>query len=239
MNKADLLARNVGSITSYMKLYKDSLKPFKGKEKQLLTDLVLQLDSQMDNTKTFHKLKWKFAKIDVNIENGWPHTIGDTIVVSDAFFKQPSDNQLITLLHEQIHVYQRSHPIETDILIRRYWKYEIYDIFDKYDTARNNPDINNFVYGKDGKVILQVYKHNEPTSISESFVIALPRTGSTANNDSSKQIQAKDIHLPDVILQYEHPYEIMASFIPLIVLQSYNDTSEFTMNTKVWLSKYL
>ncbi len=80
---------------------------------------------------------WKFLKMVNNIEGGLPHTRGDCIVFSEAqcerfvfMHKRGGDNMvmqaaLITLLlHEQIHVYQRTHQGAFDKLYTDVWGFK-------------------------------------------------------------------------------------------------------------------
>jgi hypothetical protein len=233
MNHADLSARSIGTPSAYAKLYKDGILEFSAREKDLLIKLTDQVDKHTDNTKRLSKIPWKFAKIHHDIENGWPHTLGDVIVLSGRFFQLPEHEQHVTLLHEKMHVFQRIHPFETHVLITEYWKYSVMDVFDKIQLARNNPDINNFVYGKDGTKYFQQYKVDSPSDINESHVVKMTTDGKT------EPITHDDLQLPHTVGQYEHPYEIMGSFLPKILIENYKDDLPFTSTTKAWITKYL
>jgi hypothetical protein len=233
MNHADLSARSIGTPSAYAKLYKDSILEFTTREKDLIIKLTEQVDKYTDNTKRLQKIPWKFVKMHHDIENGWPHTLGDVIVLSGRFFQLSEHDKCMTLLHEKMHVFQRIYPLETHMLINKYWKYSVMDVFDKIQLARNNPDINNFVYGKDGTKYFQKYKVDSPSEINESHVVKMTSDGKIEHASHD------DLKLPNVVGQYEHPYEIMGSFFPKIMIENYNDDSPFTSTTKAWISKYL
>ena len=191
MSKYDLLARNIGSIEAYKKLYHDSILEFKDDEKMKLNEYTQQIDNIFKKFK-FHNLlslPWKFCKIHNNIEQGWPHTLLNVIILNKDTLQ--ANNLITTLIHEKIHVYQRYFPIQTHILITEYWKFEIMDIVQNIEKIRNNPDINHFVYGlKNKNFVAKLYNKDNPSSLDDSQL----------NNTLT-----------------EHPYELMAHLIPIIL----------------------
>ena len=230
MNKADLCARNATSAHGYLKIYKTSLVEFNSKQKETLKELVAKIRIVVNSTKYFKNIPWKFSKVKSNIENGYPHTLGDMIVLSDTFFRMSSQDQLLTLFHEQCHVFQRVYPINTHRLITQFWNLKMLDTFDKKPLARNNPDINNFIYGtQDNTSFFQIYNNPNPTGLQDSRVIAF--------DSNSKEVDYPVI-LPKLIDQKEHPYEIMACFLPHIVMKKDEHKDAFTISTKEWLSTY-
>lgn len=229
MNKADLSARDVTSVQAYIKLYKDSIIEFSPNEKNTLTELVNNIDIATTSTKKFKTIQWKFVKINKYIENGYPHTLGDMIILSDNFFKNISkQTKMIILFHEKCHVYQRLFPIETHILILDYWNLKPLDTIIRNPLARNNPDINNFIYGtKEGTKFFQTFRSSNPKGLNESIVVAIDIEG---NNTQFP------LDLPDIIHQYEHPYEIMGCLLPYVVLKNYKSNNEFVKSVKDWIS---
>jgi len=235
MSKLDCAARDINNAQSYMKLYVDSLTEFSEEEKKDLTDTVQKANVLLEGTKNIYGIHWRFAKISENIEQGWPHTIGDTIVLSRQFFGASKEQKVETLIHEKLHVYQRRFPVETELLITDYWGFKVDSKLENFPLARNNPDINSFVYAKDGHDILQEYTSLEPKSIRESTAIMIDeRTGK--KNDSRNN----DIGIPNNISQLEHPYEIMGTYISIILHRDPpKDGSEFDRATRLWIQKYL
>ena len=231
MNKVDLVARNATTVPGYIKLYKAALMEFPQSQKTALNTLTQKVDAHIEWTKKLNTIPWKFAKVATRIEEGWPHTLGDIIFLSDEFFKMSQDQQVITLLHEKFHVYQRLYPLETHKLIAKYWGFTVLDTLSRLPIARNNPDINGFVYGVARIRIFQAYNSLTPSGIPDSRVVAL--------NDQDEEVPYP-MDLPSVIGQREHPYEIMACFLPEIIIKKYGkDPSPFTSATNVWMSKFL
>ncbi len=252
MNQIDLNVRDSININSYKKLYKDGYKEFTDIEKNILKSVTNRLNELLkDDYKNIYSIPWKFAKLDYNLENGYPHTHGDIIVVSMKFFDLDKNIMAGTLLHEKIHVYQRQFPLYTERLISL-WNFKLIDRLENYNEARNNPDINNFVYAYKDKPFLQIYNSANSTNISDSAVYFYTlgsknvkensTNNANTNKDNTKEkesiVTPKDLDIPLIITQYEHPYEIMASFLPRLIIDHYTDNSEFTQKTIHWLSQY-
>lgn len=211
MSKADLLARSISSQQGYIKLYTDSLQSFSAAEKQTLRDLIRQASEAIAPYKNLSSLDWKLIKIDSNIEMGWPHTLGDVIILSNKFFQLPPEKQLTTIIHEQIHVYQRRFPIETNHLIES-WKFKILNRMENIPLARNNPDLNSFVYGKGTTEYVQLYNSATPKDLSDS---------SPASQEG------------------EHPHEMMAALLPTLILTAEKQKVKANTTTKEWMDKHL
>lgn len=234
MNKYDLIARNINSKDSYKKLYKEGLHGFTDNEKNILINLTSTIDDITENKNNIHNISWKFAKQNIDIENGWPHTLGDVIILSNKFFTFDNKIQLKVILHEKIHVYQRLYPLETNKLICDYWNFKIINRFENIEMARSNPDIDNYIYSNIyNKIMIQLYNSEIPNGIEDSSVYLY------INKNEITKISHKDTGLSSVITQYEHPYEIMATLLPEILINNYDDKSIFVDNTKIWCSKYL
>ena len=211
MNKADLLARSISSQQGYIKLYTDSLQTFSASEKKTLRDLIKQASTYIAPYKNLSSLDWKLIKISSNIEMGWPHTLGDVIILSATFFELPKGKQLTTIIHEQIHVYQRAFPIETNRLIES-WDFKILNRMENISLARNNPDLNSFVYGRGETEYVQLYNSPTPKDLADS-------------SPSSKE--------------GEHPYEMMASLLPTLITSEKTSLTPNEKTTTEWMIKYL
>lgn len=230
MNNIDLLARDINSIQGYIKLYKDGIHEFSSNEKKMIFNICKIVDKYTDKNKNLNNIPWKFVKQANDIEKGWPHTLGDVIILTSDFFKLNNKTQVKTLLHEKIHIYQRYYPIETNKLFIA-WNFTPVDKIVNIKLARNNPDINDFIYEKKGKIIIQLYNSSNPNSINDSSPYLY--------TDNPTKITAKELELPNIASQYEHPNEIMATVIPEIIIENFNDKSEFIINTRKWIDKYL
>lgn len=189
MSKYDLIARNTKSIEEYKKKYTSSIEFFNEKEKKHLSLLCNRINK---------KIKWKIAKINNEIEMGFPHTIYDTIILSKNFFTYTIKEQLKILIHEQIHVYQKLNTLETELKIQKN-NYILFDRIENYELARNNPDINGNIYlhsnssSKDKYILIQMYNSKNPKSLLDSTLYKIYITTS--------KIEKANIN------EYEHPLE--------------------------------
>ena len=198
LNHLDLIARGgLSTIPSYIALYKSKLLTFSSAESKILNQLIANIS--MNYTNLYPKLNailWKLIKFN-GIENNFPHTLGDIIFLPELFFERSIQNQIETLIHEKIHVYQRLYPIETSMFITKLG-YEVWDIQNKYKNIRTNPDTNQFIYinTSTGTVQAQVYNSEMPKSITDSHL--------------EKLVGDIPWDVPECIKQQDHPYEIMA-----------------------------
>lgn len=231
MNALDLIARNVKTYKEYIDLYINNLSYFDAKETNIIKNIIDKIDKlyNIKITKYFKNIPWKFIKQSTIIENGWPHTLGDVIVLSSDFFNLDEKNQILILIHEKIHIYQRLYPIETHKLIHNYLNFEVTNKIQNILNARNNPDINNFIYKKNNIIIAQLYNSLSPSNISDSSVYDL---------NKNIKISTDDLNISKIVKQYEHPFEIMACTLPEIIVNNYNDDSDFIRKINEWKLKY-
>jgi hypothetical protein len=219
MSKLDLQARN--STSDYFKEYIMQIKEFTDEEKSKLDLLVRKADTKLKSYTNISSIPWKIAKLCCNTENGFPHTIGDTIFLPENYLETSSHAyQLETLIHEKIHIYQRTFPIYTNLLITKFWKYSIVQTRDKIENARANPDLNNIVYTRNPlskSYCYSMYTSN-PKSLSDSFLTPQCR-------------EQKDI--------YEHPFEQMAYMIANIVTADTIEKTDDYINLLYWVKNYL
>lgn len=237
MNNADLFARGASSNENYKHLYLKGLRTFTEREKVVLNELTDRIDIRLGTrAQRLQALPWKFAKVATEIERGWPHTLQDVIVVSTAFFEQPYDSQMETLLHEKVHIYQRMHPDLTMRLIVDEWGFEKVQKVsnDILSIVRNNPDIVD-LYTFKGRAYAQIYNHSRPSTIAASRPMSflLDSPVSTMTTDVSA------LPYPAYVTQVEHPYEAMAVIIARIMLRGVSDDNEFEKRTMIWCMQYL
>jgi hypothetical protein len=162
----DLKARNVKSLDEYLRKIwsvcfhstdknkiirrcivracKDMAKEDKGKRKWIDMDKLLTLP-------------WKIAVTSggSTYEYGFPHTRGDVIVVNEKDVKD-GDEFVDTLLHEQMHVYQKMYPED----FQKYLDSEGFVRYCRRNRIQNvaaNPDADSWVYMKDGEVFVGQY----------------------------------------------------------------------------------
>jgi len=213
-NNLDLIARHTSSIEDYKALLKDSLVEFTHDDKNHLKELVENINIHLAQFSKIESIPWKIIKVKKNIENGYPHTLEDVIILSELFFTYSYEKQMLTLLHEKIHIFQRIYPIETQEFVMNVIKFQIKKKDVKFnDLIRHNPDIIDITYGMENFYILQLYNNDNPSDIGDSKAFKI-------NEETLEvlSIVTSDLHLPNDITQLEHPYEIMASYLPFVIL---------------------
>lgn len=223
----DLLARGATTQENYMKTYSRAYREFTESEKKRLTTLVTLANGILDSKAydEFRAIPWKFVKVDDTLENGYPHTLYDTIVVTSELL-QALDNDIIkTLLHEKVHIFQRFHPIVVRELLRDLaWEpltpATLSSIKPTLYNVRSNPDLDNriYVYGEHKLVVLQVYTSDNPKSLQESQVLAFKLDNPV---EKLPPLSNSTFDIPEsIVCQLEHPYEIMACIIAHILTES-------------------
>lgn len=241
MREMDLIARGAKSPEGYKARYLNSIIPFTEPQNMKLEKLTRIINKQyFAQTSVLKWIPWKFAKITSDIELGYPHTLGDTIILSDSFFTS-NDNQLTsTLIHEQIHVFQRKYPELTSRFAA-----EVLEFVDVTSTvaedaqfqqllqrSRNNPDISQVYAWKGEWIPLQVYRSANPANISESKLVAY-------NIHSKKEVDGEIFHnaFPSYVNQKEHPYEIMAVVIPRSLMTKSSERDDLLEHVYAWVLK--
>lgn len=226
MSPVDLVARDSESAADYKSMYKNHVIEFTTTEKKRLTEI----------TKGFPHLQnipWKFAKVSDRIENAYPHTLQDVIILPVSFFQKNNDTIKPTLVHEKIHVYQRLYPKETlDLLTRLgFSKTDPRKLPEQISSMkRNNPDIQG-VFHFNNTIPVQVYNSVRPTSLADSKTILYDfKKGFVVDEDGH--------FIPYYINQKEHPYEIMAVLIPKILLGEQHKDDMFATALK-WCQDYI
>lgn len=114
--------------------YQFAALEFTADEKTAITALVKGIDAKLKgHYNRLASVPWKFLKVGDNIEGGLPHTRGAYIVLSRSVASQlvqlaglysPHDAVIIgagILLHEHVHVLQRSKPHLFDSLYKGVW----------------------------------------------------------------------------------------------------------------------
>lgn len=248
LTQLDLIARGATTQEEYIKAYANAYRDFTDAEKKRLETLVTLANGILDS-KTYHGFRaipWKFAKVDNGLENGYPHTLYDTIIVTSELL-QGSDNDIIkTLLHEKVHVFQRFNPIVVRELLRDLsWvpltpatletvKPTLYNV-------RSNPDLDNLIYvfGDDKLVVLQVYTSDQPKSLQESQTQVFKLDNPT---QKLPPLSNSMLDIPEsIVCQLEHPYEIMACIIAHILTNSNieKESSNRTVGYIIqWMNKH-
>lgn len=232
MRKEDLIARHAQSKEDYISVYLSHVQTFTSEQRKTLQKLINDIDRFVSKYPKLHNIEWKFAKVANTIENSYPHTLEDVIVLNDTFFFNTESTQIQTLIHEKLHVYQRLYPSETHELLMNVFGFEFKNKIDGLP-YRNNPDINNYVYGKQDYYICQLYNNGE-ASLANSTPVKVTRNGDLYHTKLSNVVPG----LPESVTQTEHPFEIMAVLIPLIILGKVNE-SHLMKEVVTWMNVYL
>lgn len=222
----DLYARKCTYIKDYRTRYIESYRSFTLYQKYQLRHLISHVNAIIKKYTILSSISWKFVKVTNDIENGYPHTLGKIIILTDIFFTLPYNKKISVLIHEKIHLYQRLYTHKCQDLICNMWNYIPINFSKNYKLFRSNPDLNGIVYKKDNIITIQVYKSNRPKSIADSKLV---------NIDVNNNIINKNIH-PSYINQPEHPYEIQACLITSIILDSLQVNDYFIEKTKTWIN---
>ena len=105
LNSLNMKLRKCNNLNDCKRHYRKNIINYTEKEKNILRKMIIKCDKKLRIFPKLHKIEWKFAKINNNLEEGLPHTHLDTIFLSDKFFNNPS---IDTLIHEKIHLYQKN-----------------------------------------------------------------------------------------------------------------------------------
>lgn len=198
MSKYDIRARNVTSIKDYKNII---INEQKVKKSLTLKDYIIILLASIRADYYFYNLKHKFLPENHNInrilwkfaimksdkyEQKYPHTREDIIFIHIDIVKKVNNFSnyyefVKLLIHEKLHIYQRYNNIAVDNCLEQSNIIKKYHRKD-FKLIRANPDVNNWVYEHNGKLMLYRYRNEFPNNINDI-------------KESSK---------------YEHPYEMIS-----------------------------
>lgn len=254
MKPIDCIARHTNSPLDYTKTYMSALKGFTPYETNLLTEYITRIRKidAVQATRYFKTIPWNIVNIDGTIELGYPHTHANIIVLTSEFLTQGASAVQETLIHEQLHVFQRLFPKQTHAYVTNVL--ECTDVTelvanDKifqevYTMSRNNPDIDRVYAWRNRWIPMQIYTSLKPNDISESSV----KMYDMENKRVVPYETSYDKFLPDFVRQTEHPYEIMAVICAKMLYNNYkNDINDITSDiqssvlekTRAWMQQHL
>jgi len=176
---------------------------------------------------------------DETIENGYPHTVKDTIMLPLKYYFNISEkhSRISLLLHEFIHVYQRSHPFEFNHLLIRTLGLKVDNFIDAYyrNTKRSNPDINALLYDEGGFHRVMLYNTQpKPTSLADAQVHTSSSSSSSSITETGYSRLVKN-YAQRVHIQSEHPYETMACILAHML---YNNEAHTYAHIARWLNHF-
>ena len=234
MNSYDLQVRKSNNKNEYFKKYLSGYQTFTMEQKKILLNIVNIIEKKIYKYNNFKNIKWVFVKIDTNLENSYPHTIENVIVLSNNFFYNSTSSQINTIIHEKVHIYQRMYPEYINILYKNWGFNKVEDDID-IDYNRNNPDIK-YYYSYNNNLLIQLYMNN-PIDLNDSntYLIDLENNNKIIINSNI----IKQYNLPDIsINKLEHPNEMMAEIISLYLTNSYNNNDKWIVIVKEWMDNY-
>lgn len=199
LNKINLKVRGCDNLEDCKKIYLENLTDFTEEEKEKLTNLIEHANDITEKFNRFHSVPWRLAKTSSKIENGFPHTIGRIIYISDEFLNKSRKYKLQTIIHEKLHLFQRIYPQETQRLYEDLEFIKIKKINDPL--RRHNPDLDDYDYEYRGVRVYNKFKNENPDSLSDGNTVYLPYTKNIVNKMITKNYNN------------EHPNEIFAHLI--------------------------
>lgn len=207
-------------------------------------------------------LPWKFIKVSKNIEGGMPHTIDKYIVLPENFLNYLNiliisknkekllDNIISTLIHEQIHVFQRiNYNIFKEMYIN-YWNFIpcSVQLTNKYtDFQRINPDgYDDWCYKNNKEYIypyVKLKKNSKHLNDVESK--AIPIINNKVNYNEIYDLQNFETYNNFFchVSQNYHPNEISAILISDLIINKIKNKNIFNCKSlniiNPWIQKYL
>lgn len=176
----DLKVRNIKNINEYYIILEKSLcnpcNDLINKIKDYIIKIKVKISNKMKNNdrfkyinlKKFNNIPWRIGFVcNNNYENGLPHTRHDIIILNKNKINYNSDTKNIrTLIHEQVHVYQKLYPNEVIYYLTNNNFKKVKKIT-KYDNIRANPDLDNYIYKDKNNIIYKALYNSNPTSIED------------------------------------------------------------------------
>lgn len=203
MSVVDLRVRNTRSGNEYRMIYRAGLRAWNDRLRMRVTTAVRAARRMARAAGHGDLLRGdlKYALQSDHIENGYPHTMGDTTIFSESTILGSSPAELVWLvIHEAVHVWQRSHPRACDEIYRR-WGITRDPAFVN-PLGRNNPDTNSpaefFYIG--GVPVGLIY---QPDAAHLGDVVHV-------RADTMQPVTAEQLGLTAGPMQFDHPNEIMA-----------------------------
>lgn len=241
LTTTDLKARNVKSleVTDYANTYFNAYTTFTERDKQKIAQVIQLIRETLKDFPKFVNTRWNFVKVRKDIENNYPHTIGDMIVLNELVMQNDIESLTKTIVHERFHVLQRLYPIHFQELYEAMGFLPV--SIQRPENTRSNPDVDMFlyVYEPSQLIPIQLY-HNNPSSLAQSSPRLLDSDGVPKK---SPQPTNKLFGLPSSFYcQLEHPAEISACLLTEIMTNK-DFLEKESKNGQVktawlWLSKY-
>lgn len=208
MGPKNLRARSVETRDEYRRAYRRGLYDWNDVPPPVRQRAVRLMDEARRRCReagfdALGGMRWRMTLSMPPAENGWPHTVGDVMVIPLRALETRADGDLVRLfVHEAVHVAQRKDPEGALELVVGKWGFEPLSPDETarrvggLGEARVNPDTDGRVYALQGRVCHPVF-HGTPSSLAD--VRLLP------DSHHPRFLRGADNH--------EHPFEIMAELV--------------------------
>lgn len=213
-NQNDFKVRNCKDIQDCMNLYCNNVKSFTNKEKLIITKFI----NKIKNHPILKPFNWKFIRVK-DIENSYPHTQKDCIIISDTFMEEIIQyDGSSTLIHEQIHVLQRinSKKMKKQLMEELHF-YPVKDLkgSEKYlSNSRSNPDedLDNLWVYKNKMLPICLYQSN-PSQLSDAGYYGLKVENNEIISELIQLHNFKEYEHLKLGKNYYNGYEVQAEFL--------------------------
>jgi hypothetical protein len=165
--KLDMKVRNINSIEDYYNKIRESCIDISNNYKSELMKSLKEADDRLskifllgfDGLKC-SKIKWNIGIVqNSKYEGGFPHTRKDIIILPNNL------TSVDTLIHEKVHIYQKMFPEDIKIYLKENGFVKYYELINR-ENHRANPDLDNWIYKKNDKILETRYNDN-PLSITD------------------------------------------------------------------------
>lgn len=172
--RKDLQVRHVNNINEYYEKLNNSLCEPDQNIINKITECISKIKLKISNyqlTNNFYNginltkflnLKWNIGFVcNDEYENGLPHTRSNIIILNKNKIEFSSTIKIMkTLVHEQIHVYQKEYPKDVTKYLNNN-EFKRIKMREENDNIRANPDLDNYIYqDKDYNTYKAVYNNN-------------------------------------------------------------------------------
>lgn len=213
-NQYDLKVRNCKDKNQCMNHYCKNVKSFSSKEKKVITNFI----NKIKNHPRLKPYNWRFIRVK-DIENGYPHTQKDSIIISDSFMNEIIElNGSSTLIHEQIHILQRIAPKKMNQHLKQVLHFEpVKNIkgLDKYlSRMRSNPDEDpNQVWIYKNYLLPLCLYHQNPNQLNDAGYYGLKIKNNEIISDLIPLHHFKDYKHLKLGKNYYNAYEVQAEYL--------------------------
>ena len=263
----DLETRNIlnKDKNEILQYYCSNLDNFSYNDKVSICWIIDKINKNLKKNKFLSQI-WYFCTFK-NLEYDFPHTHNYCIFLPRMFIDEINasysqnlplrkmKNLINTLIHEKVHVFQRSHKylFEKLYLKWNFIKGEIIDPYDYKENIRNNPDsyASNYVFVNNGEYILMnaiFRKNSKNIGEIDNLGIYLKKIGkntfiTTKNTEKLKNLKSYNEFFGDIHNNYYEPNEISAELLSYYYLEKLGFDIEYNSKAfsilKNWVKQYI